>query len=766
MKRLRLISWLKTYSIILCLCSITINVKSQLPGPATLGVGLNTVTGSKGTIDTELLGELIFEKQIEIRRELIKRGISKLLLKENYALWEFGYITTHALLDGNNKDIITKKILEQAANLNMLYKFAEYGLTLGEVEEAIFSIAKKSEIGITKINEGQREFSELPESIKNIYLDIIYDVLISEDEVTSNLGFFSNRLPLGKDFYSKVSQSQIRVISDQLIAPSKSSISNQMQQASTDSKKDKKTKFLDDSIAVSNNIFLIKKVLKDHLKFYLENYYLLNEVVSASGEFGLLFEYGKVIGDDLENTVKDLKSKLNNLLGEYDSIKQQNESQTYSKSNLRYNRGYQLEKNGELNGLGKKIKDVKSELIDYENRISKKAESYLIDSLDNYINDFKKDLRGVLSNEKLLGQVNKTNTVIINALPQNLSGFEKEITHALIEIESFVDRIKIDKNEVYTRDLYYIKEKATPLVGKLIVNHNLDPKYLTVIRKVEASLTSVLLAQKSSDSTMLKTTTEFIKSQKVKGVNIQTLLELDKASSYEEIIDDLRYILVDNSSNEGVKTLLSLLNNIDLNMISNVANSTLELDVEDIILWMYDTYIDKVSTKSGQFSPYFVIGLNYSNFRSIGHGSISKDAVNQFSYASEKIGMSYNVIDFKRRYTQEKHRYTQVLDRTVVRSYEPVVSNVHVTGFASGIMYTLLDATTQEEFDSPLLGIGAGFSFFNSLELNVSHVWPLDMSRSSPTLNRFFQFSFDIKLFDYIASARKKRLALKTSKIN
>ena len=52
-------------------------LKAQLPGPATLSAGLNAVTGSKGVIDTEVLADVILEKQIEVKRELIKKGVSK-----------------------------------------------------------------------------------------------------------------------------------------------------------------------------------------------------------------------------------------------------------------------------------------------------------------------------------------------------------------------------------------------------------------------------------------------------------------------------------------------------------------------------------------------------------------------------------------------------------------------------------------------------------------------------------------------------------------
>ena len=62
---------LKKYILLLFSCAVFHNY-AQI-GPASLSVGADEVLFQKGVLDVELLGEIISEKQDEVKKELVKR---------------------------------------------------------------------------------------------------------------------------------------------------------------------------------------------------------------------------------------------------------------------------------------------------------------------------------------------------------------------------------------------------------------------------------------------------------------------------------------------------------------------------------------------------------------------------------------------------------------------------------------------------------------------------------------------------------------------
>lgn len=408
-----------------------------------------------------------------------------------------------------------------------------------------------------------------------------------------------------------------------------------------------------------------------------------------------------------------------------------------------------------LNSNRNKLADKNSEI----------AQSYLKDSLIEEYKKFKIAIRGLLAPKTNVVQ----NVLVNNASVPDESIFD-DLTKMLSEIDGFVGRVMQNPTDVFQNDLYYIQQKVKPMIGKLVVVAELDSKYLDEVKKTEIALTAILthqlndsLLSEFSENTLLSSENSVIGT-------INKLSDLDDPVFYQSILANLKTELIEffekDTASKGLKVMLSLLSNIDLNTLTNVANKTLEIDVEEIIIWMYDTFIDKVVDGGGRISPYFTIGLNYSNLKPIDLDE--SDKINQFSYASEKIGFAWKIIDVKhKRATKDFRKFTYTdfctgkkKTKTKVLSPEPIISNIHLLSYASGLLYTLVDATTEEEFDSPLAAVGVGLTFFNSLELNFSHVWPLDSDRS-PTYPRFFQVSFDVKIVDYLSAARKKRLNLK-----
>ncbi len=66
-------------------------VYAQVVAPPSLEVGLSQVLGTKGTIDIEILADIIAEKQGELKKEFVKRSVLNHLENQSYVVWEYAY---------------------------------------------------------------------------------------------------------------------------------------------------------------------------------------------------------------------------------------------------------------------------------------------------------------------------------------------------------------------------------------------------------------------------------------------------------------------------------------------------------------------------------------------------------------------------------------------------------------------------------------------------------------------------------------------------
>jgi len=82
----------------------------------TLSGGLETLTLNKGTIDVELLTQIIAEKQMEIKDEVLKRFLLRLFPDDNYTTKYYIQNCLNILLKEKNPLVIEKEILELTTN--------------------------------------------------------------------------------------------------------------------------------------------------------------------------------------------------------------------------------------------------------------------------------------------------------------------------------------------------------------------------------------------------------------------------------------------------------------------------------------------------------------------------------------------------------------------------------------------------------------------------------------------------------------------------
>lgn len=107
----------------------------------TLGVGLETLTMNKGTIDVKVLTEIISSKQKELKQEALRRFMYKLFPEANYTTKFYIQNCLNVLLNEKNPKVIEKEVLKLTTN---------YALALGVTYALIKSDTKKNMFG--KIN--------------------------------------------------------------------------------------------------------------------------------------------------------------------------------------------------------------------------------------------------------------------------------------------------------------------------------------------------------------------------------------------------------------------------------------------------------------------------------------------------------------------------------------------------------------------------------------------------------------------------------------
>lgn len=84
--------------------------------PATLGIGLETLTFNKGSINVEVLTKIILKKQRELKNEALKRFMFKMFPESDYTTRFYVQNCLNILLNEKNPQVIEKEILELTTN--------------------------------------------------------------------------------------------------------------------------------------------------------------------------------------------------------------------------------------------------------------------------------------------------------------------------------------------------------------------------------------------------------------------------------------------------------------------------------------------------------------------------------------------------------------------------------------------------------------------------------------------------------------------------
>ncbi len=190
-----------------------------------------------------------------------------------------------------------------------------------------------------------------------------------------------------------------------------------------------------------------------------------------------------------------------------------------------------------------------------------------------------------------------------------------------------------------------------------------------------------------------------------------------------------------------------------------------KIDVESIILSFEDEFLNSNITSLKEniigVKPFFIIGLNYGSFTSSNTtimNNDNSDNITDISFVGEKIGLKFLLFDFD--YTHSKkplewYKYRGTYRRWKGPVKDPLIDDIYLSIYGSGILYNVVDLKSQDNFNFALIGIGGGITFFNNLEFNISYSVPI-ISNSLSYDNSMVSFGFDIPIFEYLKALKSK----------
>jgi hypothetical protein len=673
---------------------------AQVESPPSLALGVAGVIGEKGSIDIDVLAQLISEKQGELKKEFIKKTIFQDLDNHSYVVWEYMYNSLNVLLESESKEAIKKNLLKNTTNLALVYGFSELYLQLSsnlcnsDLESLLKAYDKEYKAGqfscpqeekniglhrnITLAN--LKQYKKDGVSFSAFFLDLVFEVLRTNKTV-NDLGFLAEPLQPNTSHYE--SSSAFHKIKKLL-------------PAETDSLKSRMTQEVE--LLLSNYILLRKwskanaslEVLVNDLKNRMLIIQSANKIISSDIEYPKLFD--------------SLVRKTNNIYNE-----------------------------------------LKSKNSPFGNSVSSSGGNTAITFSDG---------------------TNKTQD-LSNDIDKNLAAFKRFVGKG----PSF------DQN-----DLFYIEKSIRPLLVRLVGENGFNPNYLQVAEDIDLLIsTKMSSVLKTTLDTFAEKTKNSISLSKVDISKFSELLdfitrldELDKVETYQFILKTLRdasEIFEDRKLGVYLKTVIE---NIDTYTILNTKENKVEIAVEDIITRLYEKYANR---QSSIFGLYFSVGINQSISSNFTYQSLLPnssgfrvDSLKSVAFVSEKIGLKVKLIDYKwrRSFTVGETYKTRVsgVEKTVqeFKSNKPLVSDIYFLAYGSGLLYKVANLTSDEEFSDPIMGLGVGIAFFNSLDLNIGYNWPLQSNNSffeNIDKKNLWTVSFDVKITEYLSALGKKRKSSK-----
>jgi hypothetical protein len=237
---------------------------------------------------------------------------------------------------------------------------------------------------------------------------------------------------------------------------------------------------------------------------------------------------------------------------------------------------------------------------------------------------------------------------------------------------------------------------------------------------------------------------------------ISRLDQLDKVETYDVIFSTLADAGNIFPDSKATQTFNTVNNSLLQHLIINNNENTMSFDLESFLTFLYNRY-DNMSANKTNF--YFSVGVNQCfmpNKLIVTNSDNTTSEIENIAFAAEKIGIKYSFIDFRKRaYERNNQSFGHYYRK------QPIVNDLHTIVYGSGLLYNIVNTTTNSQFSYPVFGLGVGCSFYNNLDFNITASIPIN---NSPFETPMFGVSFDVKIGEYFSELNKMRLKRKENK--
>jgi hypothetical protein len=397
---------------------------------------------------------------------------------------------------------------------------------------------------------------------------------------------------------------------------------------------------------------------------------------------------------------------------------------------------------------------------------------------DNFKRWYESDNVFVLEMKKANASNNTERVTQLNTLKQTVT---KSIEDILLVSNQANELIEIGKNvndSGLKNEIDILLQKITKANGSEISSEidALKSKYSNLLNIDQENYLTKLSGLVRSNFDEYKNLYNFYKSLEKSQFKDFTMTQ-SQYYSMKYLIVEFISVAKNQYPNDAIATVLDFLlentlvefNDLSGNLVDEVTNETKEIgylyiDIESLIS-IIDQRFNSITKKkfTKYITPFFSMGVNYASFSNnnslIDNGANGTSSIGSLYYASEKIGIKWKLWNWK--YTHafeagESFKYYGKQTYWLRPQEEPLVSDVYVFGYASGLLYNLVDLKSEENFDYALVGAGIGMTFFNGLSANLSISSPI-VDNSISSKNSFVNFGFDIPIIEYISALSKNK---------
>lgn len=742
---------------ILALLLITIT-RAQV---ATLYAGLSGVVGKKGDIDMEILTQIIVDKQQELKKEFARKTLMRNIDSGSYAFYTFADQSFDIVFNTTNKTAAARKLIEASSNLALVYGFTEFYL------QASKRLLRNSDLArvISLAGADMLDTNERKKWL--LYLSVI-DTSSGQPLVAYN----------GSTLQSPLTPTQLSALINRKSPPSPAELSAIISTLNND------TNYLNLLIRHNRIIGGIDRLYNQTEEGFNVNTYLLDHLKPAQeSAIKPNVESAQALNFILVDLVYDvlIHSEQVANLGFFVNENTLNKS-IYAAQN-KYQRYIQSHQGTPLAAA----------LINLRQRIS--SEINLLFRTYTLLNDIAQkelsindmstlyqaydNLPAFISSCQNLLRLQDTLAAFTPRVPggYNIDSIAAEADLLFNKLKTFLikaqalkeNMVEYDHSLFSSNDLLFMMRKAYPTLTKISLLTNTDKKLFGSLDSVYRYILYQHIRYIYEETKQFNPALLY---QKVNAYSdfvelLTNLNDLDKAPSYEAILKVIQNAGALFNSYTHTKMFNAVVNNIEKYTIINAEENRIYVDVESIILAIYNKFANQ---ENHTVDFYFSLGLNQSLSLEPDFKYLASDTLNNFGFAAEKIGLKFKIINIKRRRQYEvgemapvlfnKYGYTQVRK---IRSKAPLINDVHLIVYGSGLLYNIINTKTSSQFNSYLVGTGLGLSFYNGLDLNVSMNIPLGNDAAfKDVINpgnsyRMFTFSLDIRIDEYLGALAQKK---------